>query len=276
MLIFSRRAPTVAARAAPPARRLAASAIRGVPLARALSAAAADPAAEGRERAVAGIVADIVADAPPTKRKRGITVGYGDVAEAAYRIKDGVRHTPCTVSMRCSQLALCDLHFKDDFRQRTGSFKERGARNALLELSDEAKRVGVVTASAGNHALALAYHASELGIPCTCIMPTTAPLTKVVRCGGFGATVEQVGEHIGEARTFADTLVASQGLTYINGFDDAAIIAGAGSMAIEVLEQVPGLDAIVVPVGGGGLIAGIATVVKRLKPNVLVIGASSR
>ena len=239
------------------------------------AAAGADRAEDANSAAVAGIVADIVADAPPTKRKkRAKVVGYGDVAEAAYRIKGGVRHTPCTVSLRCSELALCDLHFKDDFRQRTGSFKERGARNALLELSEEAQRVGVVTASAGNHALALAYHASQLGIPCTCIMPTTAPLTKVGRCSGFGATVEQVGEHIGEARTFADTLVESQGLTYINGFDDPAIIAGAGSMAIEVLEQVPGLEAIVVPVGGGGLIAGIATVVKRLKPNVLVIGAS--
>lgn len=142
----------------------------------------------------------------------------------------------------------------------------------MLGLSEDQQRRGVVTASAGNHALALAYHARQLGVPCTCVMPTVAPLTKVSRCHSFGAKVLQAGEHIGEARTFANTLVESEGLTYINGFDDPAIIAGAGSMAIEMLEQAPGLSAIVVPVGGGGLIAGIATVVKTLAPHVLVVG----
>ena len=145
----------------------------------------------------ADIAADIlVAGAPPATRRRQATpvVGYGDVAEAAYRIRDGVQRTPCTISRRCSKLAGCEVVFKDEFRQLTGSFKERGARNALLELSEEKQRRGVVTASAGNHALALAYHARELGIPCTCIMPTIAPLTKVSRCSGFGATVRQVRE----------------------------------------------------------------------------------
>lgn len=212
------------------------------------------------------------AQRPGVTHHKKMAVCYGDVAEAAYRIREGVQRTPCETNRRCSELVGCEVSFKDEFRQFTGSFKERGARNALLQLPEERRRRGVVTASAGNHALALAYHARQLGIPCTCVMPTVAPLTKVSRCDSFGAKVRQMGEHIGEARTFADTLVQSEGLTYINGFDDPAIIAGAGTMAIEILEQAPDLSAIVVPVGGGGLIAGIATVVKTLAPHVLVIG----
>jgi threonine dehydratase len=201
-----------------------------------------------------------------------LAVDFADVAQASFRIKDSVRNTSCERSTRCSVLTGVDLYFKSDKNQVTGSFKERGARNALLELGEVQRSVGVITASAGNHALALAYHAGQLGIPVTCIMPVSAPLTKVNRCKEYGATVELEGDHIGEARERAMQLVGENGYSYINGFDDPAIIAGAGTMALEILEQVDGLQAIVVPVGGGGLIAGIATVIKSMRPEIEVIG----
>ena len=136
--------------------------------------------------------------------------------------------------------------------QFTGSFKERGARNSLLLLSPEARSKGVVTASAGNHALALSYHGKEIGVPVTCIMPETAPFTKVNKCRKYGANVILHGSHIGEAKEFAKKNHAE--LKYINGYDDPEIIAGAGTMALEILEQVPDVDVVLIPVGGAGLI----------------------
>jgi len=137
-------------------------------------------------------------------------------------------------------------------------------------LSPEEKKAGVVTASAGNHALALAWHGKDLGIPVTCVMPSGAPLTKVEKCRKFGANVVLHGEHIGEAREFA---LAQYGeLKYINGYNDPEIIAGAGTMGIEILEQVKDVDVILVPVGGAGLIAGVSLAVKAINPRVQVIG----
>lgn len=133
----------------------------------------------------------------------------------------------------------------------------------------------MVAASAGNHALALAYHGKLLGIPVTCVMPSIAPLTKITSCQDLGARVILHGSHILEAREKADEYAADEGLTYINGFDHPNIIAGAGTMGIEILHQVPDVDAIVVPVGGAGLIAGIALAVKTLAPNVQVIVRSA-
>jgi threonine dehydratase len=156
--------------------------------------------------------------------------------------------------------------------QRTGSFKERGARNALLLLPSEQRKRGVIAASAGNHALGLAYHARLLEIPVTVVMPRSAPLTKISNCRKLGATVLLEGANIDEARLHAETLIQKRGLTYINGFDDPAIIAGQGTMGLEILQQVPNLDAIVVPIGGAGLIAGIALAVKTLSPSVRIIG----
>lgn len=161
---------------------------------------------------------------------------------------------------------------KLEYMQRTGSFKERGARNALLLLDASQKQRGVIAASAGNHALGLAFHAQSLGIPATVVMPRFAPLTKVVNCRRFGAKVLLDGANIGEARAKADQIAGVEGLTYINGFDDPAIIAGQGTIGLELTEQVPDMDAVIVPVGGAGLIAGIALAIKTLRPQVRLIG----
>ncbi|DAZ96283.1 TPA: hypothetical protein N0F65_008316, partial [Lagenidium giganteum] len=199
-------------------------------------------------------------------------VAFEDVSCATYRIRDGIQQTSCKLSPLLSRAMGYEIYLKKDYRQMTGSFKERGARNTLLQLTPEQKQNGVVAASAGNHALALAYHGKALGIPVTCVMPNIAPLTKISSCQDLGARVILHGSHILEAREKADEFARDENLVYINGFDHPDIIAGAGTMGIEILNQVPNVDAIIVPVGGGGLIAGIALAVKTLAPNVQVIG----
>ncbi|RYD84793.1 MAG: threonine/serine dehydratase, partial [Verrucomicrobiaceae bacterium] len=202
-------------------------------------------------------------------------VSLKDIQDAHVRIADGVVRTPCLEAIPLSELTGAQIFCKLDNQQRTGSFKERGARNALLQLTPEQRRRGVVAASAGNHASALAYHGKLLGIPVTVAMPASAPLIKVSTCERLGATVLVEGEDFSAARKRADQLVESEGLTYINGYDDPAIIAGQGTMGIEILEQVPDVEAIIVPIGGAGLIAGIATAVKALRPEVRIIGVES-
>lgn len=199
-----------------------------------------------------------------------LPVTFEDVSRATYRIRDGVRRTHCDKSYFLSELCGAEIHLKKDFMQYTGSFKERGARNSLLCLSDEGRKAGVITASAGNHALALSYHGKQLNVPVTCVMPTTAPLAKVNFVRKIGANVILHGQHIGEAKEYA--FREHPNVKYINGYDDIEIIAGAGSLGIEVLEQVPDVDVILVPVGGGGLIAGVSLAVKTLRPNCQVIG----
>ena len=197
---------------------------------------------------------------------------FANIQAAASRIAGHVVESPCPRSIPLSEATGMDIYCKLEHLQRTGSFKERGARNALLLLSPEQRKLGVIAASAGNHALGLAYHAQLLGIPATVVMPRFAPLTKVVNCRRLGAEVVLDGANIGEARARADQLAAQNGLAYINGFDDPAIIAGQGTIGLEVAAQVPELDAIIVPIGGAGLIAGIALALKTLKPGVKVIG----
>src|SRR4029079_5371545 len=161
---------------------------------------------------------------------------------------------------------------KQEHLQRTGSFKERGARNALAQLTPDHARAGVIAASAGNHALGLAWHGRLLSIPVTVVMPRFAPLVKVARCRQFGATVVLHGETFDEARTEAARIAAQAQLTYIHPFDDPHVISGQGTLAFEILEQVPDAEAVVVPVGGGGLLAGVATVLHALKPDLQIIG----
>ncbi|GAB9462872.1 Threonine ammonia-lyase [Globisporangium polare] len=213
----------------------------------------------------------VMSTVPPTENDEA-PVSFEDVSTASFRIRDGIQQTSCKYSPTLSKRMGFEIFLKKDYRQMTGSFKERGARNALLQLTPEQKRIGVVAASAGNHALALAYHGKLLGIPVTCVMPNIAPLTKITSCQELGARVILHGSHILEAREKADEYARDENLAYINGFDHPDIIAGAGTMGIEILNQVPNVDAIVVPVGGGGLIAGIALAVKTLAPNVKVIG----
>lgn len=203
-------------------------------------------------------------------------VDLADIRAAARRIAGAVTVTPCPESIPLSELCGARVYCKLDNLQRTGSFKERGARNALLCLPPEARKRGVIAASAGNHALGLAYHGQLLGVPVTVVMPDYAPLIKVTTCQRLGARVIVQGQDFAEARAEADRRVKTEGLAYVHGFDDPAIIAGQGTMALEILRQVPDVEAIVCPVGGAGLIAGIAVAVKSFRPEVQVIGVESR
>jgi threonine dehydratase len=204
-----------------------------------------------------------------------MTVTLADIRAARRRIKNGVVVTPCPESIPLSEITGSRIFCKLDNLQRTGSFKERGARNALLQLSPSQQKSGVIAASAGNHALGLAYHGKLLGIPVTVVMPDYAPLIKVSTCRRLGARVIAQGHDFAEARAHADGLAGQEGLTYIHGFDDPAIIAGQGTMALEIFEQVRDADAIICPIGGGGLIAGLAIAAKALRPRVRIIGVES-
>jgi threonine dehydratase len=204
-----------------------------------------------------------------------MAVTLSDIRAAQRRIAGGIVTTPCPDSIPLSEITGARVACKLDNLQRTGSFKERGARHALLRLDAARRRRGVVAASAGNHALGLAYHGRLLGIPVTVVMPDYAPLIKISTCQRLGARVRIHGRDFAEARAEADRLVAAEGLTYIHGFDDPDIIAGQGTMALEILRQVPDLEALVCPIGGGGLIAGVAVALKALRPRVQLIGVES-
>jgi threonine dehydratase len=198
-------------------------------------------------------------------------LSLADVVAARRRLAHGLRLTPCSIAPALSEITGRSIWLKRDDLQRTGSFKERGARHALLTLSEERRRTGVIAASAGNHALGLAYHGAQLGIAVTVVMPTTAPEVKVARCRSLGATVVLQGSSFEEAQHHAVELAETSGAELVHPFDDLRVIAGQGTMALEILEQAPQLDTLVVPVGGGGLLAGIVTVVKALRPDVRVI-----
>lgn len=199
-------------------------------------------------------------------------VTLDDIRAAQQRISDRIYHSPCPHSLNLSRHCDAQIYCKLDHLQPTGSFKERGARNKLKLLPDRERAAGVITASAGNHALALAFHGRDLGIGVTVVMPRWAPLVKLANTRSFGAEVILHGESYDEARRHALSLAQERGKTFVHGFDDPAIIAGQGTLGLEILEDVPDLDAVVVPVGGGGLIGGIATAIKSLKPSVRVIG----
>lgn len=195
-----------------------------------------------------------------------------DVLQAQTRLAGGIRVTPCAPSARLGEQAGMEMILKHDYLQVTGSFKERGARNALACLTPEQRRRGVVAASAGNHALGLALHGRELGVSVTVVMPRNAPRVKAARCHTLGAQVVHHGDTYDQASAYAHTLAAQHGLAYVHPFDDLAVIAGQGTLALEALLVEPDVDAVVAPVGGGGLLAGVATVVKALRPDIQVIG----
>ncbi len=200
------------------------------------------------------------------------TVSLAEITAARTRLQGVIARTPCVESAALSELTGAHVFCKQEFLQRTGSFKERGARNALAQLTPEAARLGVIAASAGNHALGLSWHGHLLNIPVTVVMPRFAPLVKAARCRQFGATVILHGDTYDEARSEAGRLAEERKLTYIHPFNDPQVIAGQGTMAFEILEQVPDADAVIVPVGGGGLLAGMATVFNALKPDLQIIG----
>ena len=198
-----------------------------------------------------------------------------DIEDARKRIDGAVYYSPCQPSIPLSEITGMEIFCKLDNLQRTGSFKERGARNALAQLPAEQQKRGVIAASAGNHAQALAYQGKLLGIPATVVMPKYAPLIKIGNCQKLGATVILHGKDFTEAKAHAHGIGEERGLAYIDGYDDPAIIAGQGTMGLEIVEQVPDLDAVVVPVGGGGLLAGVALAVKSLRPNVEIIAVEA-
>lgn len=206
------------------------------------------------------------------KTKETQHISLTDVVAAQARIGAAIIRTPCERSTGLSELTGSEVWCKREYLQCTGSFKERGALSALsLLTSVEAKR-GVVAASAGNHALGLAWHGRRLGIPVTVVVPQSAPQVKVKRCRELGASVVLHGETFDETRSHALALSLERSLVHVHPFDDPRVIAGQGTLALELLGQVPDLDAVVVPVGGGGLLAGVVTVLRSLRPKVRVIG----
>jgi threonine dehydratase len=202
-------------------------------------------------------------------------ITFREIEAARDRIAGAVFYSDCRHSIPLSEATGAQIFCKFENAQRTGSFKERGARNALAQLSSDQKKRGVIAASAGNHAQALAYQGKVLGIPATVVMPQYAPLIKVTNCQRFGANVVLHGHDFAEARAHAHELAAEKGLAYIDGYDDPAIIAGQGTLGLEILDQVKDIDAVIVPVGGAGLIAGVSLAIKNARPKTKVIAVEA-
>ena len=202
-------------------------------------------------------------------------ITLADVLAARERVRGSVYYSPCTRSEMLSRITGQSVFLKLENLQMTGSFKERGALNRIAMLTPQQAKRGVVAASAGNHAQGVAYHATQRGIRSVIVMPLTTPLVKVTATRGFGAEVVLHGANYDEACTEATRLCAAENMTFIHPFDDALVMAGQGTIGLELLEQIEGLEAVVVPIGGGGLIGGIACAVKESNPNVRVIGVQT-
>ena len=200
---------------------------------------------------------------------------YNTILQAAQRLQGHVLHTPCVASQTLSDITGAQVFLKFENLQFTASFKERGACNKLSQLTPEQSARGVIAMSAGNHAQGVAYHAQRLGLRAVIVMPRFTPGVKVARTRGFGAEVILHGDTLDEARSHAIGLADAQQLTFVHPYDDEAIVAGQGTVALEMLQQVPALDTLIVAVGGGGLIAGMATVAKALRPNMEVVGVQT-
>ncbi len=203
-------------------------------------------------------------------------VSLSDIRAAAARLAGAIEHTPCVHSRTLSRRTGAEVFLKFENLQFTASFKERGALNKLLSLAAEERRRGVIAMSAGNHAQAVAYHAARLGIPALIVMPKGSPNTKIRNTQVHGARVVLEGENLFEAGKHARALAARDNLVFVHPYEDPLIIAGQGTVGLEILEAVPDLDVLVVPVGGGGLISGIATAAKSLKPAIQVYGVESQ
>jgi threonine dehydratase len=204
-----------------------------------------------------------------------LPVTAADVAAAAVRISDAVEETPCSVSRTLSQITGAEIVLKFENLQYTASFKERGARNFLLGLDSAQRAKGVVAASAGNHAQGVAHHARLLGITATIVMPAVTPFTKITRTETLGAKVVLLGADLSAATAEARRVAAESGATIVPAYDDAAVIAGQGTVALEMLASRPDLEVLVVPVGGGGLIAGMAVAAKAIRPDIEIVGVQS-
>ena len=195
-----------------------------------------------------------------------------DIQAARERIAGDIRTTPCSRSVTLSAITGANVFLKFENQQFTASFKERGALNCLLCLSEQQRQQGIIAMSAGNHAQAVAYHGSRLGIPTCIVMPRSTPNAKVEQTRVFGAEIHLHGSGFDETLEYTHTLASERGLVLVHPFDDERVIAGQGTLGLEVLEQVPDVEALIIPVGGGGLIGGTALAVKSLAPNVHVAG----
>jgi threonine dehydratase len=204
-----------------------------------------------------------------------VSVTAADVAAAAARLAGQIVVTPCLPSRTLTDITGAELWLKFENLQYTASFKERGALNCLMQLSAGQAAAGVVAMSAGNHAQGVAYHARRLGIPATIVMPRHTPFVKVENTRRFGARVVLEGEGVEEAARHAWTLAAADGLCFVHPFDDPAVIAGQGTLALEMLAAAPDLDVLVVPIGGGGLIGGMVIAAKAAKPGIEVVGVEA-
>jgi threonine dehydratase len=202
-------------------------------------------------------------------------VTLDDVRAAAVAIAGVLPRTPLVPAGRLSVDLGCEIRLKLETVHHTGSFKERGAYNLLRQLSVAEKAAGVVAMSAGNHAQGVAHHAARLGVPATIVMPRGTPFTKIERTRAYGATVELDGETLSEAEAAALRIAAERGLVFVHPYDDPRIVAGQGTAGLEILEEWPEVDTLVVPIGGGGLIAGIALAAKALKPTVEIVGVQT-
>jgi len=200
---------------------------------------------------------------------------YEDVLEAVDRVEGVARHTPLKPSHSFSELVGADVHLKLENYQRTGAFKIRGATNRIETLTAEQQAAGVVTASAGNHAQGVALAASRLGVEATIVMPEQADVSKVEATERYGAEVVLHGTDYNEAAARAHELEADEGLTYVHAFDDDVVMAGQGTLGVEVVEDLPAVDTVLVPIGGGGLVSGVATAVKGASPETRVIGVEA-
>jgi len=199
-------------------------------------------------------------------------IALSDVKQALARIRDSIYLSPCALSAAFSSLTGNSICLKLDNLQRTGAFKERGALNKLLSLTDDERSKGVIAASAGNHAQGVSYHAGRHGIRAVIVMPLPTPLIKVSATRGYGADVILHGANYDEAYEEALRRSREDGLTLVHAFDDDAVIAGQGSLGLEILQQVADVEAVVVPIGGGGLIGGIACAIKESNPKVKIFG----
>jgi threonine dehydratase len=204
-----------------------------------------------------------------------MSVTVADVEAARRTIAGQVLRTPMLPAPKLSALTGAEVHVKYENLQVTNSFKDRGAFNKLASLDASARERGVIAMSAGNHAQAVAYHAARLGVPATIVMPVTTPFVKVQATEAHGAEIVLDGESVAEAQVRAEAIARERGLTFVHPYDDPLVIAGQGTIALEMLEDVPDLDTLVIPIGGGGLIAGNAVAARARKPSIEIVGAEA-
>lgn len=217
-------------------------------------------------------------DGSPVRKAAAATdlLTIEDVRAAARRIDGAVVRTPMMHSITLSEITGADIWLKFENQQFTAAYKERGALNALSQLTEEQRQRGVIAASAGNHSQGLSYHGSRLGVPVTIVMPSTTPSVKVMQTESVGGNVVQFGETFDDAYAHARELEQERGLTFVHPFDDPQVAAGQGTVALEMLEQKSDFDCLVVPIGGGGLMSGMATVAKALNPGIAMVGVQAK